>query len=64
MNDQTNVQKLTAAGIINEGYDANLSDAEVEAINNLSAEDVDAIIRAHESVGDIVKEHAPHGMVY
>lgn len=64
MGNESNMARLTAAGIIPEGYDK-LSDAEEATINSLSAEEVEAIISAASKVGhDFVKKHASHGMAY
>ncbi|NIO39543.1 MAG: hypothetical protein GTO41_04725 [Burkholderiales bacterium] len=64
MSNESNMDRLTAAGIIPEGYDK-LSDAEQATINGLSSEEVEAIISAASKVGhDFVKKHAPHGMAY
>ena len=64
MSEETNLQRLTAAGIIPEGYDK-LTDAEKETINGLTEQEVDAIISAAAKVGhDFIGKHAPHGMAY
>lgn len=64
MANESNMDRLTAAGIIPEGYDK-LSDAEEATINGMTAEEVEAIISAASKVGpDFMKKHAPHGMAY
>ena len=64
MSDESNMQRLTAAGIIPEGYDK-LTDAEQATINGLSSAEVEAIIGAAAKMGpDFLKKHAPHGMAY
>jgi hypothetical protein len=64
MSDQSNIERLTSAGIIPKGYDK-LSSAEEATINGMSAAEVDAIISAASKLGsDFMKKHAPHGMVY
>lgn len=64
MGNESNLQKLTAAGIIPKGYDK-LSDAEKATINGLTAEEVKAIISASSKFSpEFLKKHAPHGMAY
>jgi hypothetical protein len=64
MTDQSNMDRLTAAGIIPKGYDK-LTAAEQATINGMSAAEVEAVISAASKLGhDFMKKHAPHGMVY
>ena len=64
MSNETNMERLTTAGIIPKDYDK-LSDTEKATINGLSADEVEAIISAASKMGhDFVKKHAPHGMAY
>lgn len=64
MSNETNMDRLTTAGVIPENYDK-LTDAEKATIDGLSAEEVNAIISAAAKMGpDFLKKHAPHGMAY
>ena len=64
MSSQSNVDRLTAAGIIPEGYDK-LTDAEEAAINNMSEDEVQALISISAKMDpDFLQKHAPHGMAY
>ena len=59
-----NIERLTEAGIIPEGYDK-LSDDEKATINNLSSDEVEAIISTNSKMGpEFFGKHAPHGMAY
>lgn len=61
---QSQVQRLTAAGIIPKGYKG-LTAAERATINKLSDNEVEAIVSAAGKFQPgFIKKHAPHGMLY
>jgi hypothetical protein len=64
MTNKTNIDRLTAAGIIPKGY-KHLTAAETAMINKLTKGEVDAIVSASSKMEhDFMKKHAPHGMLY
>jgi hypothetical protein len=64
MSYESNLDRLTSAGIIPDGYDK-LSDAEKATINGMSEDEVKAIISASAKMGpEFLAKHAPHGMAY
>jgi hypothetical protein len=64
MAQTTNIEKLTAAGVIPANYE-HLSEAEKTAIEKLSHPEVEAIIGTKTKLGpDFFKKHAAHGMLY
>ena len=64
MKKQTNIERLTAAGVIPKNY-TKLTDAEKATINKMTDGEVDAITSASAKLGPgFMKKHAPHGMLY
>ena len=61
---KTNVDKLSAAGVIPRGY-KRLTPTEKTALERLSPSEVKAIIGTKTKLGPrFFKRHASHGMVY
>ena len=59
----SNVDRLTEAGIIPEGYEK-LSEEEKATINSMTSEEVEAVISASSKIHDIMDKHASHGLAY
>ena len=58
-----NIERLTKAGIIPEGYNK-LSEDEKATINSLTNEEVEAVISASAKIHPVMEKHAAHGMAY
>ena len=64
MNKQSNIERLTAEGVIPEAY-SRLTDAEVATIDNMTESEIEAIIAFKRSMKHgILAKHAAHGMLY
>ena len=64
MKKQTNIERLTASGVIPKDY-KKLTEAEKTTINKMTKSEVDAIVSATAKLDpDFMKKHAPHGMLY
>jgi hypothetical protein len=64
MTKQTNVERLTAAGVIPKGY-SRLTAAEKSTINALTDSEIEAIVSSTSKMQpDFLAKHAPHGMLY
>jgi hypothetical protein len=60
----SNIDRLTEAGIIPQGYDK-LSDEEKAAIANMSNDEINSLISASAKMDpDFLAKHTPHGMAY
>ena len=64
MKKATNIERLTAAGVIPKNY-TRMTDAEKATINKMSDAEVEAIVSSTGKLDpDFMKKHAPHGMLY
>ena len=64
MTKHTNVERLTAAGVIPKGY-SRLTAAEKATINALTDSEIEAIVSSTSKMEpDFLAKHAPHGMLY
>jgi len=64
MNDGKNFQTLTDAGVIPQGY-GGFTDAEKAAIENLSDQEVQAIVSGKDKLGAaFFVRHTPNGFIY
>jgi hypothetical protein len=64
MSEHTNVERLTAAGVIPKDY-KRLTAAEKATINSLTKSEIEAIITSTSKMEpDFLAKHAPHGMLY
>ncbi len=60
----SNMDRLTEAGIIPQGYDK-LTDEEKAAIASMSNDEIESLISASAKMDpDFLAKHAPHGMAY
>lgn len=59
--DKTPFERLSEAGVLSDDH---VEEHHVEKINQLSHDDVDAIIRVHETVGPIDVEGHPTGRAW